>query len=126
MSHMGRGRQSGGPGRVEGSGLQDTPSLRPFLAADPAPSTEHLTRQVAVFGEESPLAWENCSQTKVVSCPGVGNDCMKYMLPSSPTLASTTSLKEEPLKFPHLCFKYKNATFKQKHCASPNGSHFSI
>lgn len=80
----------------------------------PCSSTEHLASRGAVFGEKSPPTWGNCSQTNVISPPGVGNDYTKYML-SSPTLAFIISLKEEPLKFPHLRFKYKNATFNQTH-----------
>lgn len=51
------GRWAGPPGRcprrADGSGLQDTPSLRPFSAEDLLAALGTLTRQVAIFLEES-------------------------------------------------------------------------
>lgn len=47
---------------------------------------------------------------------GPENQCMKYLLWFNIPLALIVFFKEKPLKFSHLCFKYKNVTFTKSMC----------
>lgn len=113
---MGRASPSRCPGRVEASRLQDTHSLRPFSAEETLLTALYtLTRQVAIFWEDTSLTWENFTRTNTVSCPAAGNHRTKCLLQLNPPLALIIFFKEKPLMCSHLGFKYRKCNFHQIH-----------